>query len=269
VLARFPSRSLLTPETAPALLIVAAVFVADGCVRPEPEPRSLRIFAAASLTDVVELLVAQYDDATVSTTFGGSSALARQIRDGAPADVFLSASPQWIDFLREADALEGEPIVLARHRLVAIAPKGSPLAATDPRSLSGQLEAGARVAIADEGVPAGEYARAALEHYGLLDEYQPRLVGQSDVRAVLHAVEQGELQAGFVYSTDAAIADVEVLFVFDAGAHPPIEYQAAVVSRASSVAAAQRFLTYLESEPARSVLTDAGFALAPASTGAD
>ena len=145
-------------------------------------------------------------------SFGASSTLARQIRDGAPADVFLSASPDWVDFLREGGALAGEPIVLARNRLVCVASHGSPLAAqgaVDPRALLDRIGAEGRVAIADEGVPAGEYARAALAHLGLLDAFTPHLVGQPDVRAVLHAVEIGELGAGFVYSTDAKVADVD------------------------------------------------------------
>jgi molybdate transport system substrate-binding protein len=234
-----------------------------GCTAREPAPEPLRIFAASSLTEVVETLVQQYDS-TVATSFGSSSALARQIRDGAPADVFLSASPQWMDFLREAQVLADGPIVLARNRLVAIAPPGGELAGAgviDPRSLLDRLASDDRIAIADEGVPAGEYARAALANLGLLDAYRSRLVGQSDVRAVLHAVERGGLPAGFVYSTDAQIATVEVLFVFDPADHPPIEYQAATLQGAADAEAARAFLAYLESEAARSWLAAAGFAL--------
>lgn len=226
--------------------------------------RPLRVFAAASLTDVVQVLAQRFEGARVEASLGGSSALARQIRDGAPADVFLSASSDWIDFLREADALTGEPIVLARNRLVCIAPKGSPLAAQgarDARALLERIGAGGRVAIADEGVPAGEYARKALQHLGLLDAFLPRLVGQKDVRAVLHAVEQDELDAGFTYATDAAVGAVDVLFAFDPSTHPPIEYQAAALRGAPNPVEARRFLEHLHGAAARAILVDAGFGL--------
>jgi molybdate transport system substrate-binding protein len=234
-----------------------------GCTAPKPAQQPVRVFAASSLTDVVETLVQRYDGA-VAMSFGGSSALARQIRDGAPADVFLSASPQWMDFLHQAGALADGPIVLARNCLVAISPPGNGLANTspmDPRTLLERLAPDDRIAIADEGVPAGEYARAALESLSLLDAYRPHLVGQSDVRAVLHAVERGELPAGFVYSTDAEIAKVDILFAFDPADHPPIEYQAAALRGAADSEAARAFLTYLESETVRSLLAAAGFKL--------
>jgi molybdate transport system substrate-binding protein len=240
----------------------------DAALAPPARARqvtaTIRVFAAASLTDVVQALASGFPDARVEPSFGASSALARQIRDGAPADVFLSASPDWLDFLRQAGALAGEPIVLARNRLVCIAPKASPLAAqgvSDPPALLRRIGADGRVAIADEGVPAGEYARAVLGHLGLLDAYTPHLVGQADVRAVLHAVEVGELEAGFVYSTDAKVADVAVLFTFDPASHPPIEYQAAVPRGALNPAAGRRFLDYLRGKAAQKILVDAGFAL--------
>jgi molybdate transport system substrate-binding protein len=225
---------------------------------------SVRVLAAASLTEVVEALAKRFEGARVVTSFGASSELARQIEDGAPADVFLSASPEWVDFLREAGAIEGEAVVVARNRLVCVAPKGSPLAARgagDPKALVQRLAPGDRVAIANAGVPAGDYAREALRHLGLLDAYTPRLVGQKDVRAVLHAVEQGELPSGFVYATDARVAAVEVLFAFDPATHPPIEYQAAALHGAANPSEARRFVAYLRGATARALLSDAGFAL--------
>lgn len=240
-------------------LLALALIWAGGCGPGVSRAAALRVSAAASLTDVVGALDERYQLAAVVPSFGSSSALARQIRDGAPADVFLSASPQWIDFLRVADKLEGEPIVLARNRLVAIAPRGSALEADDPAALLEQLAPGDRVAIADQGVPAGEYARAALERLGVRTSYRSHLVGLSDVRAVLHAVELGEMQAGFVYATDAAVGDVGVLFVFDASTHPPIDYQGAVLRGAADLAEAQRYLAYLRSEPAIALWSAAGF----------
>lgn len=220
------------------------------------------MLAAASLTEVVGALASRFEGARVVAGFGASSELARQIRDGAPADVFLSASPEWVDFLREAGLLEGDPAVFARGELVCIAHGGSGLrekGVVDAASLLEALAAGDRVAIADAGVPAGEYARQALASVALTDAYRPRLVGQKDVRAVLHAVERRELSAGFVYATDARGAAVEVLFAFDDQSHAPIEYHAAVLRGAQNAEAARRFLAFLKSEPARRLLAAAGF----------
>lgn len=238
----------------------------------------LRVFAAASLTEVVEALAKSFDGGPVLTSFGASSDLARQIKDGAPADVFISASPEWVDFLREAKAIEGEPVVVARNALVCVAPKGSPFAAAgsaaapgvgsglrvrvgDPRALLDRLAKGDVVAIADQGVPAGEYARQALAKLGLAQAFEPRLVGQKDVRAVLHAVEQGEVAAGFVYATDAKLAKVETLFAFDPATHPPIEYHAVVLQQTTNSPLARRFLASLASAAARARLSAAGFVL--------
>jgi len=247
-----------------AVLMVLAIFALAGShAVAQTQPR-LRVLAAASLTELVEALAQHSDGALVETSFGSSSALARQIRDGAPADVFFSASPDWIDYLRDSGSLAGEPIVLARNRLVAIASRDDPLARlspSDPRALLEALGTDDRVAIADEGVPAGEYARAALARLGLLDAYRSHLVGQRDVRAVLHAVELGELPAGFVYATDAKRADVDVLFAFDPATHPPIEYQAVVLRGAAHPEQARRFLDQLRGATARALLTNAGFAL--------
>lgn len=262
-------RALLGRVVLPRVVFLTAVGSALllGCVfrsaQAEGTPR-LRVFAAASLTDVVEQLAPGFPAARIEASFGGSSALARQIRDGAPADVFLSADPGWIDFLRGANALDGEPIVLARNRLVCISSRGSALArrgTPDARSLLDGIGPDGLVAVADEGVPAGEYARAALRDLDLLSQFERRLVGQKDVRAVLHAVEKGELEAGFVYATDAKVAEVEVLFRFDPATHPPIEYRAAVVRGTHEPAASRDFLDYLQSETARRHLADAGFTL--------
>jgi molybdate transport system substrate-binding protein len=245
------------------LALVLPIAFATASVRAA-EPVELRVLAAASLTEVVEGLAKRAGSARVVPSFGSSSELARQITDGAPADVFLSASPEWIDFLREANAIDGAPVVFARNTLVCIAAKGSPYAArgvVDAKTLLDHLAEGDRVGIADLGVPAGDYARKALEHGGVLVAFTPRLVGQKDVRAVLHAVEQGELAAGFVYATDARVAKVDVLFTFDPASHPPIEYHAAALRGAAHPAEARRFVADLRGEPARALLRSAGFAL--------
>lgn len=244
-------------------LIVCLALLGAAPVRAAEE--KLTVFAAASLTGVVQALAKRFEGAPLRTSFGASSELARQIRDGAPADVFLSASPEWIDFLREAGRVDGEPVVFARGELVAIAPSGSGLRAKGAADAATLLEKGLapgdRVAIADAGVPAGEYARQALGNLGLAEAYRPRLVGQKDVRAVLHAVAQGEVRAGFVYATDARVAPVDVLFAFDPGTHAPIEYLAAVVRDSQRAELSRRFVQFLGGGEARAALARAGFAL--------
>jgi molybdate transport system substrate-binding protein len=236
------------------------------------QERELRVFAAASLTEVITELADRFAAADsaprvrVRTGFGSSSELARQITDGAPADVFVSASPEWIDFLREKNALGGEPVVFARNALVCVAPNGSGLGARGVRDLASLFSKGLAaddlVAIADAGVPAGEYARRALDAAGLLRANQRRLVGRRDVRAVLQSVETGEARAGFVYATDAQLADVELLFGLDPATHAPILYLAAVTHAAAQPALARRFVAFLRGAEARRMLAQAGF-LAP------
>lgn len=274
---RTPSRPLVRwlAGVVPLALFALGAQIAIPAAAAPPAPLTatrvtapLRVFAAASLTEVVEALAKSFEGGPVLTSFGASSDLARQIKDGAPADVFVSASPEWVDFLREAKAISGEPIVVARNALVCIAPKGSPLAVSaarsgvaNPRALLERLSKDDVVAIADPGVPAGDYARRSLEKLGVAKAFDARLVGQKDVRAVLHAVEQGEVAAGFVYATDAKVAKVETLFAFDPATHPPIEYHAVVVKQTANAPLARRFLAYLASEAARARLSAAGFVL--------
>ncbi|MEE8311905.1 MAG: molybdate ABC transporter substrate-binding protein, partial [Candidatus Binatia bacterium] len=182
----------------------------DGSAKgPAQAPRKVRVFAAASTTEVVEHLGALFEEGRVVASFGSSAALSRQIEDGAPADLFFSASSQWTGQLLAAGFVEGEEVSIAGNSIVCITPRGTALDANGPTELLDELEDGELVAIADAGVPAGEYARASLTHLDLLDAYRSRLVGLKDVRAVLHAVEQGEVSAGFVYATDARLGHVE------------------------------------------------------------
>ena len=258
------ARGRLLTNNLAAVLIVGFL----GCSERETESPVLRVLAAASLTDAVTLLAQVYTKQTgaiVSTSFASSSSLARQIRDGAPADVFISASTEWVDELVAARATRGEPVVVAGGELVIVTAQNSTLEAAAPDVLTTLLEPGDTVAIADPGVPAGEYARSALDSLGLLDSYAPHLVGLGDVRAVLRAVELGEARAGFVYATDAIAAPVRILFAVDPTSHPPIRYQATIVAQSLDPAAAQRFVDFLETEDARAQLAALGFLLPPLS----
>lgn len=245
------------------LAVLVGALVPAAPARGEGE--TVTVYAAASLTEVVGAVAKRFQGARVQASFGASSELARQIKDGAPADVFLSASPDWMRAVAEAGKLEGEPVVFARGELVCIARRGSALRARGAVDAATLLEKalapGDRVAIADAGVPAGEYARQALASLGLAEAYRPRLVGQKDVRAVLNAVAKGELPVGFVYATDARVAEVERVFAFDPKSHEPIEYVAGALRGAPHPEAARAFLDFLGSEAARAELAAAGFGL--------
>ena len=213
----------------------------------------LRIYAAASLTNALTDIAAQWQrqghDAPV-LVFAASSALARQIEAGAPADVFASADLKWMDYLDERKKILADSRSnLLGNRLVLIVPKG--------RRLSVKPEPDFDIAAAYEGklctgepgvVPVGIYAKQALESLGWWAPLQGRIVGTDDVRAALAFVERGECPLGVVYATDAAISSkVEVIATFPESTHQPIVYPFAAV--ASGSADARQFLRFLHTSP--------------------
>jgi molybdate transport system substrate-binding protein len=222
-------------------------------------PRTLHVFAAASTTDVVQRLAASFDAARVNLTTGGSSVLARQIADGAPADVFISASREWMSYLGAAGALAAPPLLLATGGIACVTGADSPLTAQNAAEVTNAVAPGDVIAIADIGVPAGEYARAALRSAGVLDRIAPRLVGLSDARAVVRAVETGDAAAGFVYTTDAARPRLRTLFRFAADLHPPVEYFAAVMADSRNPDAAAAFVELAGDEGGVRTLEQMGF----------
>lgn len=240
-------------------LLALGPAAAESDARPE-----LRVLAAASLTDVVEALAARFEPARLRPSFGASSELARQAADGAPGDVFLSASPEWTAFLAEKQALAAPAVVFAGNALVCVAARDSALAqaaVADASALLRRTQPGDRIALGSPGVPAGDYARASLAQQGVLAELEPRLVGLQDVRAVLRAVETREAVAGFVYATDARAAQVALLFRVDPGSHAPIAYTAALLRQSERPELARRFLDFLRGDAARALLVGAGFSV--------
>lgn len=210
------------------MLALAALIVAS-VVLPNPGRDRATVFAAASLTDVMAELEARfeaaYPDVDLVVSTAASSVLARQIERGAPADVFLSASPDWTDYLSERELLRYPAQALVRNRLVVIGPAGTPLLAGP-----GGLLRFDRIALADpEGVPAGVYARQALQRAGLWDDVAPRVVPVRDVRAAVAAVRTGAAPAAVVYQSDAqGAADVQVVLDWPEALQPRILYTIAV-----------------------------------------
>jgi len=231
-----------------------------------PEEKSITVFAAASLTNVMEEAGRLYREKTgteVKLNSASSSTLARQIESGARADLFFSASVRWMSYLTERDLADPSRVAdLARGELVLIIPAGSepPEIRFEPGFLVGAAFQG-RLSLGDPAhVPAGQYAAEALKSLGWYDSLAPRFLPAADVRAALMAVESGEISLGIVYSTDAAVSPaVEVLAAFPRELYPPVLYQGAVLPGAGP--AAEGFMAFLEGPEGRAILEKYGFGI--------
>jgi molybdate transport system substrate-binding protein len=226
---------------------------------------AVRVFAAASLTNVLNDLAAHWQaqgHPAPVLVYAASSALARQIEAGAPADIYASADQSWMDYLAKVDRLqEGTHIDLLGNRLVLVAPLGRvPVVRIDANfDLASAFDG--KLCTGEPGVvPVGIYAQQALQELGWWDRLQPRIVGTDDVRAALAFVERGECALGIVYATDAAISQrVERVAEFPADLHAPIVYPFALVKDARPQSAA--LLEFLWSAEAREVFVRHGFSV--------
>ena len=223
----------------------------------------LQVFAAASLTDALKKIAPAYEASSgeeLQFNFAASNALARQIQEGAPADVFISADEAKMDALQKAGMiLEGTRQSLLSNTLVVVVEADSPLKLDSARALA--QPAVKRIALADtRGVPAGIYAKEYLEKTGVWKEVKDRVVPTENVRAALAAVEAGNADAGIVYKTDAVISKaVKVAYEVPAKKGPDISYPFAVVKESKNAEAAKKFLDYLKSEPALAIFREYGF----------
>ncbi|MAM63327.1 molybdate ABC transporter substrate-binding protein [Maritimibacter sp. UBA3975] len=228
----------------------------------------ITVFAAASLGEVLEDVSAEFEAATghdVVLSFAGSSVLARQIAQGAPADLFISANRAWIDNLIENGAIDPDSEVeVLRNDLVLIAPgRPKPITLGPDTDLAAQLGDGVLAMALVEAVPAGIYGKAALEALALWPQVASRVAQADNVRAALALVATGEAPLGIVYATDArAEPRVGVLATFPADSHPPIVYPAAATT-SSGNPVNQEFLAFLTGPEARAIFTAAGFGVIP------
>jgi molybdate transport system substrate-binding protein len=201
-------------------------------------------------------------------SFDASSSLARQIKLGSPADVYISADQRWMDDVESAGAIRaGTRQDLLANDLVVVAPAGRAfdLVVSSDFDFTARLPQVRRIAVGDQShVPAGRYARQALESLGWWDALAPLLVPALDVRAALRLVEIGEVDAGIVYATDAAVSDrVVIVAAIPAGLHEPVHYPVALCSDS---AAAAEFAAFLRTADMAAVFQQAGFrVLAPPS----
>jgi molybdate transport system substrate-binding protein len=230
-------------------------FAAASTARAE----TFTVFAAASLKNALDEIIRAHEIRTkdkVVASYAASSALAKQIEQGAPADIFASADVEWMDYLEKRRLIQpSSRFNLVRNRLVLIAPADSRAAVKIARGFPLAAALGKdRLSIANpDHVPAGKYAKAALESLGVWKDVQTRVAGANDVRAALLLVARGETPFGIVYSTDAAVEPrVRVVDTFPESTHPPIVYPAALTVESRS-AAALGFLSSLREPPARAL----------------
>jgi molybdate transport system substrate-binding protein len=222
----------------------------------------ISVFAAASLTDVMKQIAADYEKQSsdkIAFNFGASNLLARQITEGAPADIFLSADEAKMDELQKAGLIRTETRRdLLSNVLVIVAAIDGKTTITSPEDLVSKTE---KIATADpRAVPAGIYTKEYLSGLGLWDKLESKMVPTENVRAALAAVESGNVDAGFVYKTDANISKrVKVAFAVPIEKGPAIRYPVAILKETKDKTAAENFLKHLESENARKTFEQFGF----------
>jgi molybdate transport system substrate-binding protein len=246
-----------------ATALVAAIIL--GFSHPVSASDKVTVFAAASLTNAVTDIGRIFDDkkqGAVAPSFAASSALARQIEHGAPANVFISADEKWMDYLSKRGFVVRDTVVnLLGNRIVLIAPTNSKLALdVKPGFPLAKILGSGLLAVGDpDHVPAGRYAKAALQKLGVWTDVENKLARADNVRAALALVERGECSVGIVYATDAAISKkVKVLATFPQDSHAPITYPAALVS-GKDTPAARSFLDFLKTSEAKAVFEKYGF----------
>jgi molybdate transport system substrate-binding protein len=246
---------------------VAAAVLWLGAVAPAVA-QEVTVFAAASLKDALEDAAKTFMASTgthVRFSFAASSALAKQIESGAPADLFASADLDWMDYLAQRKLVRSDTRVnLLGNRLVVVAAKDAPFAELklDAASVRAALGGDGRLATGEvSSVPVGKYAKTALEKLGLWSEVQPRLAMTESVRAALALVARGEAALGIVYATDAAAEPkVKVVATFPPDSHPAIIYPFAVTAD-GKFELGKRFLDFLKGPEARAAFEKQGFSL--------
>jgi molybdate transport system substrate-binding protein len=258
-------RTAMFARMFPRLFAALAVLLALAAA-PAAAQETITVFAAASLKNALDDSDAAFTKATgikVTASYEASSALAKQIEQGAPADVFISADLAWMEYANAHKLIKPESrFNLLGNRLVLIAPKESKLdnvtigQGFDLAKLAGD----GRIAVADvAAVPAGKYAKAALEKLGAWAAAEPKLAQAINVRATLTYVARGETPLGIVYETDAKIEPkVKIVGIFPDGSYPPVTYPVAAIADSKNANAA-RYLAFLRGSAAKAVFEKYGF----------
>lgn len=240
-------------------LVLALAILASACGQDEPAAaRSITVFAAASLTEAFTQIAADFTDqqgTEVNLSFGPSDGLATQIQEGAPADVFASASPTWMDAVAD-DPGVGDRTNFARNLLVVIAPAGNPAALASVEDLA---TPGIKLVLAAEDVPVGDYAREMLANAGIADGALANVVSnEDDVKGIVQKVTLGEADAGIVYRTDVTAAVATDLEVIDVPDDVNVVAVYPIAAIAGAPGPARGFVSFVLG-PGQAVLRGAGF----------
>jgi molybdate transport system substrate-binding protein len=248
-----------------ALLAAAALTWSAGAHPAAAQGKDVVVFAAASLKNALDEIAGQWQRETskkVAISYAASNTLIKQIEQGAPADIFISADLDWIDYGQQKGLIKPDTRSnLLGNRLVLIAPKDSNVTANiQPGFDLAALLKGGRLAMGNvDAVPAGKYGKAALEKLGSWDSVKDKIAQAENVRAALLFVARGEAPLGIVYQTDAASdPTVKIVGTFPENTHPPIIYPIAL-TKESTNPDAQAFLNYLKSAAARPAFERQGF----------
>ena len=247
-------------------LVAGIMLLSGGVGSGHAASDAVTVFAAASTTNAVTEIGAIFTSRNQERflpSFASSSTLAKQIENGAPADIYISANVKWMKYLDEKQMIEkGTRIDLLSNRIVLIVPADSSVKQVsiapgfDLLALIGD----GRLSMGDpDHVPAGIYGKQAMEKLGVWSSVEKRVARSKDVRAALALVERGEAPVGEVYATDAAISNkVRVVGIFPETSHPPIIYPVAIVAGKRSPAA-ERFMELLQSPEAKGIFEKYGF----------
>jgi molybdate transport system substrate-binding protein len=254
---------------------LAAVLALTLCAGPGTvlaEGDGPTVFAAASLKNALDAVAADWSKTSGKApviSYAATSSLAKQIEQGAQADIFVSADQAWMNYVAERDLIDpASRFELLTNQLVLVAPKDSTLTTTiAPGFPLANLLGEGRLAVAGvDAVPAGKYAKASLESLGVWDQVKDKLAQSENVRAALLLVSRGETPLGIVYASDAkADSGVKVLGTFPEDSHPPIIYPAAKL-RASTPPEASGLFEYLRTAAAAARFEEHGFSLASPAT---
>lgn len=249
--------------TALAALCLAAPLASQA------QPTPVTVFAAASLKNALDEVGAAFTAKTgepVRFSYAASSALARQIEQGAPADVFISADSDWMDYAAQRGLIvpESRRSLLTNH-LALIAPADSKVRVRIGKGMALAAALGdGRLAVAGPDVPAGKYARASLTALGAWDSVAGKLAPADNVRAALLFVARGETPLGIVYDTDATVEPkVRIVGLFPDASHPPIVYPGALTAKNIDPGDGAAFLGYLQGPEAAAVFRKYGFIVLP------
>lgn len=245
---------------------VGGVALASGLVAQAVAAEKITVFAAASLTNALQDIATEYQQGKtvdVVSSFASSSTLARQIEQGAPADMFISADQQWMDYaIDKQQMVQDTRYTLLGNELVLIAAKSAKL---DKITINKQTDwakllNGGRLSVGDpDHVPAGIYAKEALQNLGAWTTLEPQLARANNVRSAMAMVEREEAPLGIVYGSDAVASDkVKVIAIFPEDSHKPVEYPMAIV-KDHQTPAVTAFYDYLKSPQAAAIFERYGF----------